>query len=128
MVYLWGISQRRFKEKTICKYTQKLSAGEAPKVTKLSGVFRPATQTGNGIPGSGKTLMSVMGANVHGHMKYIVDFCPAILAKRPRSKTSKSHWRIVWEKLQLILSRMVLWRLKYYVFWPARITTFCFYR
>ena len=88
-VYLWGISQRRFEKKTIYEYTKnhllewfpQLPSYQAfsDRLNKLAQTFRALTEV----------WLSVIGLPWRENMEYIVDSCPIILAKGPRSGHAK---------------------------------------
>ena len=88
-VYLWGISQRRFEQKTIYEYTRnhllewfpKLPSYQAfsDRLNKLAPVFQALAEHWLCIIGVDSSVVS----------EYIVDSCPVILAKGSRSGHAK---------------------------------------
>ena len=88
-VYLWGISQRRFEKKTIYKYSKSHLLEWFPKLPS----YRTFSDLLNKLVPAFQFLaehwLNVIGADVHKHMEYIVDSCPVIFAKDPRSEYAK---------------------------------------
>ena len=88
-VYLWGISQRRFEKKTIYEYTKnhllewfpKLPSYQAfsDRLNKLAQTFRALTEV----------WLNAIGLPWRENSEYIVDSCPILLAKGPRSGHAK---------------------------------------
>jgi len=88
-VYLWSISQRRFEQKTIYKYTRNHLLEWFPRLpsyqafsdwlNRLAPVFLALEEHG----------LSIIGADLNGIPEYIVDSCPVILAKGSRSGHAK---------------------------------------
>lgn len=84
-VYLWGISQRRFEQKTIYEYTRNHLLEWFPKLPSYQAFsvrlnkLVPAFQT------LAEHWLNIIGADLSECKEYIVDSCPIILAKGPRS-------------------------------------------
>lgn len=83
-VYLWGISQRRFEQKTIYEYTKNHLSEWFPPTAQLSGFSDRLNQLAPAFQALAEYWLSVIGTDLQGQMKYIIDSCPIILAKDPR--------------------------------------------
>lgn len=89
-VYLWGISQRRFEQKTIYEYTKnhllewfsKLPTYQAfsDRLNRLAPVFQALAEH----------WLYIIGVDSRKVSEYIVDSCPVILAKGSRSGHAKA--------------------------------------
>ena len=84
-VYLWGISQRRFEQKTIYEYTKNHLLEWFPKLPSYQAFSDRLNRLAPAFQALAETWLSLIGVNLHGSMEYIVDSCPVILAKGPRS-------------------------------------------
>ena len=91
-VYLWGISQRRFEQKTIYEYTRNHLLEWFPKLPSYQA-FSDRLNRLNRLAPAFQALaehwLSIIGVDLREHMEYIVDSCPIILAKGPRSGHAK---------------------------------------
>ena len=88
-VYLWGISQRRFEKKTIYNYTKNHLLEWFPKLPSYQAFSDRLNRLAPAFQVLAEHWLSIIGANVHEPMEYIVDSCPVILAKGPRSGHAK---------------------------------------
>ena len=84
-VYLWGISQRRFEQKTIYEYTRNHLLEWLPKLPSYQAFSDRLKKLVPAFQALAEHWLSVVGVNLHEHMEYIVDSCPIILAKGSRS-------------------------------------------
>jgi len=92
-VYLWGISQRRFEQKTIYEYTKNHLLEWFPKLPSYQAFSDRLNKLAPAFQALAEYWLSVIGVDLHEHMEYIVDSCPIILAKGPRS----GHARVAHE-------------------------------
>ena len=88
-MYLWGISQRRFEKKTIYEYTKNHLLKLFPKLSSYRAFSDRLNRLALAFQVLAEHWMSVIGADLYGHMEYIVDSCLVILAKGPRSGHEK---------------------------------------
>ena len=88
-VYLWGIVQRRFEKKTIYNYTKNHLLEWFPKLPSYQAFSNRLNRLAPAFQVLAEHWLSVIGANVHEPVEYIVDSCPVILAKGPRSGHAK---------------------------------------
>ena len=88
-VYLWSISQRRFEKKTIYNCTQNHLLEWFPKLPSYQAFSDRLNSLAPAFQVLAEHWLSIIGANVHEPMEYIVDSCPVILAKGPRSGHAK---------------------------------------
>ena len=84
-VYLWGISQQRFEKKTIYKYTKNHLLEWFPKLPSYQAFPDRLNKLAPAFKFLAEHWLNVIGADVREHMEYIVESCPVILAKGPRS-------------------------------------------
>ena len=84
-VYLWGICQRRFEQKTIYKYTKNHLLEWFPKLPSYQAFSDRLNRLAPAFQALAEHWLSVIGVDIHKHMEYIVDSCPIILAKGSRS-------------------------------------------
>ena len=88
-VYLWGISQRRFEQTTIYNYTKNHLLEWFPKLPSYQAFSDRLNRLAPAFQALAEIWLSVIGVNLPEHMEYIVDSCPIILAKGPRSGQGK---------------------------------------
>ena len=88
-VYLWGISQRRFEQKAIYEYTRNHLLEWFPKLPSYQAFSDRLNKLVPAFQALAERWLSVIGVNLQEHMEYIVDSCPIILAKGPRSGHAK---------------------------------------
>ena len=88
-VYLWGISQRRFEQKTIYHYTRDHLLEWFPKLPSYQAFSDRLNRLAPAFQALAEHWLDVIGVHLHGHLEYIVDSCPIILAKGPRSGRAK---------------------------------------
>jgi len=84
-VYLWGISQRRFEQKTIYEYTKNHLLEWFPKFPSYQAFSDRLNKLAPAFQALAEYWLSVIGVDLQERMEYIVDSCPVILAKGPRS-------------------------------------------
>ena len=84
-VYLWGISQRRFEQKTIYEYTRNHLLEWFPKLPSYQAFSDRLNRLAPAFQALAEHWLSIIGVDLREHMEYIVDSCPIILAKGPRS-------------------------------------------
>ena len=84
-VYLWGICQRRFEQKTIYEYTKNHLLEWFPKLPSYQAFSDRLNRLAPAFQALAEHWLSVIGVDIQKHMEYIVDSCPIILAKGPRS-------------------------------------------
>ena len=88
-VCLWGISQRRFEQKTIYNYTKNHLLEWFPKLPSYQAFSDRLNRLAPAFQALAEYWLSVIGVDLQGQMEYIVDSCPIILAKGPRSGHAK---------------------------------------
>ena len=88
-VYLWGISQRRFEQTTIYNYTKNHLLEWFPKLPSYQAFSDRLNRLAPAFQALAEIWLSVIGVDLPEHMEYIVDSCPIILAKGPRSGQGK---------------------------------------
>ena len=88
-VYLWGVSQRRFEQKTIYSYTKNHLLEWFPKLPSYQAFSDRLNRLAPAFQALAEIWLSVIGVNQQEHMEYIVDSCPIILTKGPRSGHGK---------------------------------------
>ena len=88
-VYLWGISQRRFEQKTIYEYTRNHLLEWFPKLPSYQAFSDRLNKLAPAFQALAEHWLYIIGVDLHEHMEYIVDSCPIILAKGPRSGHAK---------------------------------------
>ena len=88
-VYLWGISQRRFEQKTIYEYTRNHLREWFPKLPSYQAFSDRLNKLASAFQALAEHWLYIIGVNLHEHMECIVDSCPIILAKGPRSGHAK---------------------------------------
>ena len=88
-VYLWGISQRRFEQKTIYEYTRNHLLDWFPKLPSYQAFSDRLNRLAPAFQSLAEIWLGLIGVNEQGCMDYIVDSCPIILAKGPRSGQAK---------------------------------------
>ena len=88
-VYLWGISQRRFEQKAIYEYTRNHLLEWFPKLPSYQAFSDRLNKLAPAFQALAEHWLGVIGVDLQEHMEYIVDSCPVILAKGPRSGQAK---------------------------------------
>jgi len=88
-VYLWGISQRRFEQKAIYDYTQNHLLEWFPKLPSYQAFSERLNRLAPAFQALAEYWLSVIGVDLGEQLDYIVDSCPIILAKGPRSGHAK---------------------------------------
>ena len=88
-VYLWGISQRRFEQKTIYEYTKNHLLEWFPKLPSYQAFSDRLNRLAPAFQALSEYWLDVIGVNLGEVSEYIVDSCPIILAKGPRSGHAK---------------------------------------
>ena len=88
-VYLWGISQRRFEQKTIYEYTRNHLLEWFPKLPSYQAFSDRLNRLAPAFQALAEYWLSIIGVDLQEQMEYIVDSCPIILARGPRSGHAK---------------------------------------
>ena len=88
-VYLWGISQRRFEQKTIYEYTKNHLSEWFPKLPSYQTFSNRLNQLAPAFQALAETWLSIIGIDWNEQSEYIIDSCPIILAKGSRSGHAK---------------------------------------
>ena len=88
-VYLWGISQRRFEQKAIYNYTKNHLLEWFPKLPSYQAFSDRLNRLAPAFQALAEHWLNAIGVNLWEQMEYIVDSCPIILAKGPRSGHAK---------------------------------------
>ena len=88
-VYLWGISQRRFEQKTIYQYTKNHLLDWFPKLPSYQAFSDRLNRLAPVFQSLSEIWLNVIGVDLYEYKDYIVDSCPIILAKGPRSGHAK---------------------------------------
>ena len=88
-VYLWGISQRRFEQKTIYEYTKNHLSEWFPKLPSYQTFSNRLNQLAPAFQALAETWLSSIGIDWNEQSEYIIDSCPIILAKGSRSGHAK---------------------------------------
>jgi len=88
-VYLWGISQRNFEQKTIYQYTKNHLSDWFPKLPSYQAFSDRLNKLAPAFQALAEAWLAVIGVDWDEQREYIVDSCPIILAKGPRSSYGK---------------------------------------
>ena len=88
-VYLWGIIQRRFEQKAIYKYTENHLLDWFPKLPSYQAFSKRLNRLAPALQALAETWLNAIGEDQNDLREYIVDSCPIILAKGPRSSHAK---------------------------------------
>ena len=88
-VYVWGIHQRRFEHKAIYEYTKNHLGDWFPNLPSYQAFSDRKNRLVPAFQALAEIWLAVLGADLCEHIKYIVDSCPIILAKGPRSGHAK---------------------------------------
>ena len=88
-VYLWGISERRFEQKTIYNHTKNHLLEWFPKLPSYQAFSDRLNRLAPAFQALAEYWLSIIGVDAQEQMEYIVDSCPIILAKGPRSGHAK---------------------------------------
>ena len=88
-VYLWGISQRRFEQKTIYEYTKNHLLEWFPKLPSYQVFSDRLNRLTSAFQALAEIWLHAIGVDWNEQGEYIVDSCPIILAKGPRSGHGK---------------------------------------
>jgi len=84
-VYLWGISQRRFEQKTIYNYTKSHLLDWFPKLPSYAAFSRRLNALAPAFQALAELWLNSVADSACEDASYIVDSCPVILATGPRS-------------------------------------------
>lgn len=88
-VYLWGIHQRRFEQKTIYQYTKDHLKDWFPKLPSYQAFSDRLNKLAPAFQALSEIWLGLLGADLCEHIEYIVDSCPIMLAKGARSGHAK---------------------------------------
>lgn len=88
-VYLWGISQRRFEQKAIYKYTKNHLSEWFPKLPKYQAFSRRCAALAPAFRALAERRMEQAAPSGKAQKIYMVDSCPIMLAHRSRSGYAK---------------------------------------
>ena len=88
-VYLWGICQRRFEQRTIYDYTKNHLLDWFPKLPSYAAFSRRLNFLAPAFQALAEEWLTVIWEKEMENTTYIVDSCPVILAKGPRSGHAK---------------------------------------
>jgi len=88
-VYLWGIRQRRFEQKTIYNYTKNHLLDWFPKLPSYQAFSDRLNKLAPAFQALAEIWLGAIGVDLSEQMEYIVDSCPIILAKGPHSSHGK---------------------------------------
>ena len=88
-VYLWGISQRRFEQKTIYEYTRNHLLEWFPKLPSYQAFSDRLNRLAPVFQALAEHWLRVIGVDSSEISEYIVDSCPVILARGSRSGHAK---------------------------------------
>lgn len=88
-IYLWGISQRRFEQKAIYQYTKNHLLEWFPKLPRYQEFSRRLNLLAPAFQALSDLWLDVVIRHSNNEGNYIVDSCPIILAKGPRSGHAK---------------------------------------
>ncbi len=88
-VYLWGISQRRFEQKTIYEYTRNHLLEWFPKLPSYQAFSDRLNRLAPVFQALAEHWLYSIGVDLSEISEYIVDSCPIILAKGSRSGHAK---------------------------------------
>ena len=88
-VYLWGISQRRFEQKTIYQYTKNHLLEWFPQLPSYQAFSDRLNRLAPAFQALSEIWLGIIGVDWDEYKDYIVDSCPIILAKGPRSGHAK---------------------------------------
>ncbi len=88
-VYLWGISQRRFELKAIYNYTRDHLLEWFPELPSYQAFDRRIGALSPAFRALAEVWLGQVSASTSEGPVYIVDSCPIILAKGPRSSRAR---------------------------------------
>lgn len=88
-VYLWGISQRRFKLKDIYNYIKNHLLEWFPKLPSYQAFSRRCNALASAMRALSEVWMNTARASLHSESVYLVDSCPIMLAHRSRACHAK---------------------------------------
>ena len=88
-VYLWGISQRRFEQKAIYEYTRNHLREWFPKLPSYQAFSNRLNRLAPAFQALAEHWLGIIGVHRKEYSEYIVDSCPILLAKGPRSGHAK---------------------------------------
>ena len=89
-VYLRGISQRRFEQKTIYDYTKNHLLDWFPKLPSYQAFSDRVKRLVPAFHTLAEYWLGMIGVDLAERLDYIVDSCPIILAKGPRSGPARA--------------------------------------
>lgn len=84
-VYLWGISQRRFKLKDIYNYTRNHLLEWFPKLPSYQAFSRRCSALASAMRSLSEIWMNAARVSLGSESVYLVDSCPIMLARRSRA-------------------------------------------
>ena len=88
-VYVWGIHQRRFEQKAIYQYTKNHLGDWFPHLPSYQAFSDRLNKLAPAFQALAEIWITILGADLYEYIEYIVDSCPIILAKGPRSGHAK---------------------------------------
>ena len=88
-IYLWGMSQRRFEQRTIYDYTKNHLLDWFPNLPSYAAFSHRLNFLAPAFQALAEKWLSIVIEREAGNTTYIVDSCPIILAKGPRSGHAK---------------------------------------
>ncbi len=88
-VYLWGIGQRGFEQKTIYIYTKNHLLDWFPKLPSYAAFSRRLNALAPAFQALAELWLNSVADGACQEAAYIVDPCPVILAEGPRSEHAK---------------------------------------
>ena len=88
-IYLWGISQRRFEQRTIYDYTKNHLLNWFPSLPSYAAFSHRLNFLAPAFQALAEEWLSVIVEKETGNTTYMVDSCPVILAKGARSGHAK---------------------------------------
>ena len=88
-VYLWGISRRRFEKKAIYEYTTNHLLEWFPKLPSYQAFSDRLNRLASAFQALAEQWLRVIGGSLQASVGYLMDSCPIILAKGPRSGQAK---------------------------------------
>ena len=88
-VYLWGVSQRRFELKAIYTYTKNHLLDWFPKLPSYQALSNRVNALAPAFQALAEIWLAALCGEYTTEEQYIIDSCPIILAKGPRSGHGK---------------------------------------
>ena len=96
-VYLWGVSQRRFELKAIYTYTKNHLLDWFPKLPSYQAFSNRVNALAPAFQALAEIWLAALCGEYTAEEQYIIDSCPIILAKGPRSGHGKVATEL-WQK------------------------------